>query len=800
MKSYVKVFSFGVSVIIAMTVSLIAPIHAIADDVTPPPPAQTEEPPPVETEAPPSTDEAQTEEPAVIGTEPPPLTDEGVAGDESTNTQDMKPGNDQGIDQDAGEVVNDAPQIVSEIIEQLPEGTGIHLETEEGIEPLVTPQAENLILVGDPIWCPATVTDPFPSTNGCSISYNDLAQLVNNFPDPGAPGVIWITEGTDLSATFISLDGANYANWDSFDLEIRGGWDGAPLGGVISSTTTINVPIEIINWAGNITINDIIVSGAAGTGLSVDISGNVNLSDIEIDGNDDLGLYVKTAGVVTAENITANNNGFVSLSGYGAMIQGSEFHLSGTNEFSGNYDSGLYVTTTGDITIENLTASNNGPGYAVGAELYSASGNVGLLRSIPGSNQFVGNNNDGLYIDAPGGTITAENITANGNGVGNTWGPGAEFFAAGLDLTGNNEFVGNYNTGLYADVSGDITIMNINASNNGAPGYGPGAELYSTGKVTISGLNVFSGNSPEGLIIFAGGNISLLNFNASGNNGSGLVFVTNANAYAECGSVLGNGSAQIDTAMSGTLTLAGVDFGGNPDQNVWIDQSQLSLISNLCFNYPDYYSEGDYGLEFNGKKSAFVSEIPPYRVKYVSLAGAPDVDLNCNFYDATQVLLEDGDGAIIPCPISGLAKLDKVEEINPYGILPDARPFVSGMSLTIAGEDQIFKPVTVSDIVWFFNGSSKGAGGYEAVYWDGSDWVDITDQIPPFLTIFFLVPDEFKGQNFAILYWDGTDWIELSEGTDMGQGRIVSKLGYSKDGKYYQAYLNFTGIFVILQK
>lgn len=796
MKSFVKVCYFGVAVIIAMTVSLLAPIHVIADDTTPPPPVQTEEPPPVETEAPPPTDEVQTEEALSIETEEPSVTEE-AAGDVTTNSLESEPSNDQENTQDFGGLNEGATQDISELIEQLPEGTGIHLETEEGVEPMTTAQAESLILVGDPIWCPAAVTDPAPNSSGCSSSYPDLADLVNNFPDPGAPGVIWITEGADLSATFISLDGANFANWDSQNLVIQGGWNGAPLGGVISSATTINVPLEIINWAGNITINDIIVSGAAGTGLSVDISGNVYLNNVETTGNHDMGLYVKSAGVVTAEDIVANNNGIVSLAGYGAMIQGSEFHLSGTNEFNGNYESGLYVSTTGDITIENLTASNNGPGYAVGAELYSASGDVDLLRSNPGSNQFISNHNDGLYVEALSGTITAENITANDNGTGHVWGPGAEFIAAGLELTGNNEFVGNYNTGLYADMLGDITIANINASDNGLPGiYGPGAELYSTGKVTITGINVFSNNSSEGLIIDANGNISIINFNALDNDSSGLVFVTNGDAYAECGAVLNNGSAQIDTAMTGELTLTGVDFGGDPDQNLWIDQSQLTLISNMCFNYPDYYSWGDYGIgELGGKKGIADPKIPPFTVKYVSIVGGQDANLDCAYYQATYVLLEDGDGAIIPCPIVGAAKLASVEEINPYGILPDKNNFISGMSLAVSGESQIFKPIDAPDIIWYFNG-----GGYEAVYWDGNDWVDLTDQIPPFLTIFFLVPEEFDRQDLAILFWDGTNWIELSNDTHMGQGRIVSGLGYNGTGEYFQANVNFVGVFILVQK
>lgn len=84
------------------------------------------------------------------------------------------------------------------IMEQLPEGTSIVIETSDGIEPLATNTAMNLLMVGDPIWCPEG-TAPIPSTGGCSSSYTSLSQLVYNIPEPSSNGVIWITSGILLS-------------------------------------------------------------------------------------------------------------------------------------------------------------------------------------------------------------------------------------------------------------------------------------------------------------------------------------------------------------------------------------------------------------------------------------------------------------------------------------------------------------------------------------------------------------------------------------------------------------------------
>lgn len=764
MRSYVKFCSFGSALIFAVVVSLIAPIRAVADDTTPPP--------------------VQTEEPSQGDEAPPVQTEEPLQGDEANDSQEAV--------QEVGDEVNRG---VSEIIEQLPEETGIYLVTEEGVEPLATQQAENLILVGDPIWCPVSIA-PIPNVGGCSDSYSSLEDFILNFPDdPGVPGVIWIMEGVDTSTSLLSFDGSYYTNWDAEDLVIQGGWNGDSLG-TISSQTTFNVPIEVIGWTGNITINNLVITGTSGTGLYIDVDGDVSLNDLEITDNGDTGLYVNTGGIVEAENITVNNNGFALLSGYGAEIQGSEVQLTGVNEFNGNYDTGLIVSALGDITINNLTANNNGSsGYAVGADLYSTSGNVTLL----GVNQFLDNRNNGLYIEALNGSITAENITASSNGIGTSYAPGAELLASSLNLTGTNVFIGNNDTGLVADVSGDITITNINASNNGIPGtYGPGAELYSAGIVTITGMNVFSGNSSEGLIIEADGNISVTNVDALNNDGSGLVFVTNADAYAECGLILNNAGVQIDTAMpSGILTLTGVDFGGDPDQNIGIDYSQLNLVSNVCFNYPNYYSDGD---NETGGSTGQNGAAPSLTVSYVNIVSGQTVNLDCALHNEIYVLLEDGDGVIIPCPIVGTVKLDDLTEISPYGVMTEKHRFVSGMDLTISGDEQIFKPVAATDIIWYFTGAGGKTGGYQALHWDGNEWVDITDQIPPFLTIFFLVPEEFDRENLAILHWDGANWIELSEGAHLGQGRFVSEIGYNETSKYFQANVNFTGVFILVQK
>jgi hypothetical protein len=561
------------------------------------------------------------------------------------------------------------------------------------------------------------------------------------------------------------------------------------------------------------------------------------MENVDADNNAGSGVFVGAVGNIDSENLSAESN---TLSG-ADISAGGYVSLVGLNVFSTNQGSGLYAESTGgSLYAENINSSDNdadgavligsdsvtlagsnifdGNGLSGGtvestnsfvdAEDISASGNGTFGASLTAGTDVTlnlayldGNDGTGLYVES-GGTITLTDITSVNNGAGGVFGNGAEVYGSGdLSLLGVNEFSGNHNHGFLSDVGGNVLAENITATGNGTGGYGPGAEFITSGTFSLTGTNVFSMNSADGLIVDAAGNISILNIDSTNNGISGILLITNGDANVECGLVTNNSGLQIDTTMSGTLTLTGLDFGGNPFENVGVDDSQLVLISNNCFTYPDYYDLGpDPVHSGSGSHATIYPDDPPFRVKYVTAVGGQPVGLDCGTYSATYILLENGDGAIIPCPIIGSAQLDSLEALKLFKPLPTKVDFVSGMDLMITDDGQIFRTLDQPDIVWFVNKNTVESGGYEAAYWNGNEWVDVTDQIPPFLTIFFQVPEEMKGQDLAILFWDGTNWVELENGEHLGKGRIVSGLGYAADGEQFQANLNFIGTFVLVKK
>jgi hypothetical protein len=159
-------------VILVMTLSLFNTGIAFADDQPPVEPAITEEPvvidPPSETEEPIATDTPAVES-------------------ESISTEEME-------QKEAG---------VQEIFEQIPAETKVVALNEEGQpEPLVTQQAAEILISGDPVWCPATLSAPTPGANGCTASYSSFQDLLIYLDanEVAQDGTIWI-ESSFMDAT-----------------------------------------------------------------------------------------------------------------------------------------------------------------------------------------------------------------------------------------------------------------------------------------------------------------------------------------------------------------------------------------------------------------------------------------------------------------------------------------------------------------------------------------------------------------------------------------------------------------------
>ncbi len=456
----------SLSVMLALLVAAGMPFAVFAQDETPPPVDA-----PIVEEVPP--------------TEPP--VQEGQPAGEETLA----------IEQPAKELT------IPEALEQLPEDTDLVVVDEEGeFLPLATEAAAQALSTGDPYFTDGANIVGFSATGACppvvtvcNTSATPLSAAINAFAASGtASGAITVEAGS--YAAGVAIDGTT-GNLSNLTGLIGAGSGLTTLTGTISVTNmtnaftfqgfTLNGAFTATNNSGNLNITDVVQSGSASNGISVDHhTGNINLTN------------------VTAINNIGSGASLDNTSGTGNVT------LTGANVFNDNGTIGLFVFSNGDISASNLTANGN----VIGAYLNNSPGTGNI--TLTGANIFNTNGENGLSV-LSNGDISASNVTASNNAemgaqLDNTSGTG------NVTLTGANVFNDNGIAGLFVDSNGDISASNVTASGNDAMG----AALQTPGTVILTGANVFNGNA-YGAYLIGPGSVTINNATISNNSSFGIV-------------------------------------------------------------------------------------------------------------------------------------------------------------------------------------------------------------------------------------------------------------------------------------
>ena len=380
------------------------------------------------------------------------------------------------------------------------------------------------------------------------------------------------------------------------------------------------------------------------------------------------GLVIYSVGAITANQLTANNNGSnLSSGGDGVYLNnclydsnnhwctlstGQPVTLTGTNTFNSNYFHGLYVTSLGQITTNNLNANGNGTSNSFGAGVWLENDNLNSKNYFFGGVTLLGNNNftnnyyDGLDVLAMG-AITANNITATGNGLSvptadqSRSGVGAWLLTysnlGNVTLTGNNVFTENHSSNIwtgtnpYNNTLGGLTIMSYggiqvnNVTANGdltaAGAYLDNCQLnsgdcqiYGTAAITLTGTNTFNNNFLDGLDAYSYGSITASNLNASGNGTSSTsgMGVSLNNDYANYKSVNSTGiitltgvnefnynwSGGLNALSKGAIRLTDVDAIGNTGNGAYLNNTSGPIAAGVTLININVFSENSSnGLE-----------------------------------------------------------------------------------------------------------------------------------------------------------------------------------------------------------
>jgi len=453
---------FSLVTLWVLLISLVMPLAAFADDGVPP----TEEPiiqEPVDqgsAEQVTGEEAAAPEEPAA--TEETAPAEEPIATDEAIMPEDS-------IEAEAPAAVENVAPVedlateevtVAEVLEAAPEGTALVVLDENGEPlPLVTEEATQAAVNGDPMWCP---DGQVPGEPGCTGSFSTftgpdglLPYLIANKFVYNGPGTIYVaqsyTTAGELPGPIVIEQIAGYG---LTTLTIQGGWDGAlfPLPSTIAGTTTFNKELQIV-WHGTVTLNDVIFDT---NGLSI-TSGSHSIK---------------------LDNVEASNN----ASGYGATLVATDSITIHDSRFNDNNGGGVYVYSYGDVLITDITANGNGLVGVFVQNFISPGKNVAVERSI-----FNGNDWIGVAIHSAG-DVSLTDVTADGNNQ-----QGAYVETTGKILIDPSSFSGNTQDGAYLDTPLDATIICSEFNNNG--GYGVDAANVG-GTLSLNDVSL-SGNSDD---------------------------------------------------------------------------------------------------------------------------------------------------------------------------------------------------------------------------------------------------------------------------------------------------------------
>jgi hypothetical protein len=423
-----------------------------------------------------------------------------------------------------------------------------------------------------------------------NVGLNNLTADTNNYGT-------YIYNNTSTTNATVTLTGANSFSGNTYE------------GLYIYSKGAIDLS--------NITANGNTNGNTSGTGayLRNDYTGAVGGVSISgtnsFSGNDASGLVIDSRGAVSLNNIIANSNIYgngvnIENCNYSSGVcQGSgDVTLTGTLFFTnnGDNDDGLVISTSGNVSMANVTATGNGD---EGVQVSNTNSTTNAFVQISGTNVFSGNMGYGLYVNSKG-AITASNVTANGStAYGGAYLDNDETGAVGgVSLTGSNSFSDNDDYGLQVYSLGAIGLNNITANNNvtqfGANIYNAGTNA--SGSVTITGTNSVSGNDDYGMQIYSKGSVSLEYITANGNltqdglnidncnwggssvgcRGSGDVTISGTNSFSNNGN--GGGDFGLNINSGSAVTVENVTANSNKDSGVYIDNTRSSTDATVTMN------------------------------------------------------------------------------------------------------------------------------------------------------------------------------------------------------------------------
>ena len=393
----------------------------------------------------------------------------------------------------------------------------------------------------------ATVGGDGASLDNSGVTGYDVLVDPGTFNGNSGHGLKVVSAG---KITVMNTNAISNTNGDGVHLENNAvtGYDVVVDTGVFTDNLESGLEVQS---GGHITVSNVTANdNQTDNGAFLDNDGvtgyNVFVDPSTFNRNAGIGVSIFSGGTITLMDVTANGN----FGGNGAYLDNDGVTgydvLVATGLFSGNFTDGLYVLSSGNITLTNVTANDTVGGN--GATL-SNTGVTGYDVLVDPS-EFSGNYGNGLKVNS-GGYITLTDVTANGNLNGD--GALLDNMAGTGDVSiSASQFITNTGNGLVVNSNGNITLTNVTANDNQG---GKGANLTNTGgsaDVSVSASQFYT-NTANGLDVSSKGHITVTGVTAIGNGSNGAVLNN--------GTASGNSDVSVSTSQFVTNTFSGLVVG-----------------------------------------------------------------------------------------------------------------------------------------------------------------------------------------------------------------------------------------------
>ena len=530
-----------------------------------------------------------------------------------------------------------------------------------------------------------------------------------------------------------------------------------PLGDFLNSGSGNSQSGMIIYSNGNILLDKCVFNGNSGLGARLDNDSAASAKTITVKNssffNNTEGLLTLSKGNITLSDVDAYEN----TAGMGVEIDN---HLgtgkvtitgSGTTQhnYSGNSSYGLYILSSGVVTLKNIYAVGDMSGIVISNTYVE-----GRSVSITNADTSDSVSGTGLSINS-NGAINLTDVVSNGSLVGD----GAiinnnDAAKAQVVKITRSQFNDNSNSlGLSISSLGTITLNSVQASGNGTYGarinacnYDGGiAGCKSSGGVTTTGVdNEFSNNGSYGLYIFSRSSVTMNNIMVDNNGDTGLIIYHN---YDNC-----NGNINLNASSGRTNS-----FSNNGAYGIYIES-----LGNITFSRFDANNNENYGCYLSNQSATAARSVS---VSYATINDNQSTDLI--IYSTGNVTLTG---------VQALRSSKHFWEINDNAgqNVHDRLPF-----------EQVY------DEIWWFDGSNAQSVTIDltSTYFDA--YLEIFDEDWHLLD---WDDNGGTGNDAQITYSlpaDGTYYIRVSSAVAQEYGDYVLSINGSAPG---DSYYNYSGI------